>query len=216
MMLHDTHPWVRPWRFPMLRHALGTALALTLAVAPSGAPTPSRVMTPASSVAARTDGRPVSGGADDAAADTTFIAWGGQHEDNYVQAYDHRTRTWSAPVYVASGDNDSHNYPTLVQADDGHLLVFRGLHNKELWVARSAGPHSIDGAWTDAIIPEGLGATYPMPVKTADGTIFVFVRETAGDFDPAYPTDTRPMKYVRSTDHGRTWRSSADLTGDRW
>ncbi|MFI5893478.1 hypothetical protein ACIA5D_25580 [Actinoplanes sp. NPDC051513] len=24
------------------------------------------------------------------------------------------------------------------------------------------------------------------------------------------------MKYVRSTDHGLTWRSSADLTGDRW
>jgi hypothetical protein len=94
--------------------------------------------------------------------------------------------------------------------------VFRGLHNKELWVARSARPHSIDGGWTDTIIPEGLGATYPMPVKTQDGSIFVFIRETAGDFDPDYPTDTRPMKYVRSTDHGLTWRSSADLTGDRW
>lgn len=195
------------------RTVLGAALAVPL-LGPD--PTPITVTTVATAVAARTDRRPVAGGVYDARAGKTFISWGGVHEDNYVQEYDHRTRTWSAPVFVASGDNDSHNYPTLVQADDGHLLVFRGLHNKELWVARSPGPHSIEGAWTDTIIPEGLGATYPMPVRTQDGAIFVFIRETAGDFDKAYPTDTRPMKYVRSTDNGLTWRSSADLTGDRW
>ena len=197
------------------RTVLTAALAVPAAFVPVDAG-PETVTTVATAVAARSDRRPVAGGVHDAHAGQTFISWGGVHEDNYVQAYDHRARTWSAPVFVASGDNDSHNYPTLVQANDGHLLVFRGLHNRELWVARSAAPHSIDGAWTDTIIPEGLGATYPMPVKTQDGTIFVFIRETAGDFDPAYPTDTRPMKYVRSTDHGLTWRSSADLTGDRW
>ena len=189
-------------------------LALTTAVTPGAVPV--TVMTPATAVAARTDRRPVAGGLYDAVAQQTFISWSGQFEDNYVQAYDHRTRTWSAPVRVAGGDNDSHNYPTMVQADDGHLLVFRGLHNRELWVARSPRPHSIAGEWTDTIIPAGLGATYPMPVKTADGTLFVFIRETAGDFDKTYPTDTRPMKYVRSTDNGRTWQSSATLTGDRW
>jgi len=174
------------------------------------------VTTVAAASAARTDRRPVAGGVHDPRAGKTFISWGGYQEDNYVQEYDHRLGTWSAPVRVAGGDNDSHNYPTLIQADDGHLLVFRGLHNRELWVARSPAPHSIDGEWTDTIIPEGLGATYPMPVKTMDGHIFVFIRETAGDFDPAFPTDTRPMKYVRSTDHGRTWESSSDLTGERW
>lgn len=197
------------------RTVLGAALAAPAAlVLPDAAPF--TVTTVAKAVAARSDRRPVAGGVHDRRAGKTFISWGGVHEDNYVQAYDHGTRTWSAPVFVADGDNDSHNYPTMVQADDGHLLVFRGLHNRELWVARSASPHSIDGPWTDTIIHEGLGATYPMPVKTQDGTIFVFIRETAGDFDKAYPTDTRPMKYVRSTDHGRTWQSSADLTGDRW
>jgi hypothetical protein len=195
--------------------AIATAVPTAAApVAPPAAPV--TVMTPATAVAARTDRRPVAGGLYDAVAQQTFISWGGQFEDNYVQAYDHRTRTWSAPVRVAGGDNDSHNYPTMVQADDGHLLVFRGLHNRELWVARSPRPHSIAGEWTDTIIPAGLGATYPMPVKTADGTLFVFIRETAGDFDPAFPTDTRPMKYVRSTDDGRTWQSSAALTGERW
>jgi len=174
------------------------------------------LVTVAPASAARTDRRPVGGGVHDPRAGKTFISWGGFQEDNYVQEYDHRRRTWSAPKRVAGGDNDSHNYPTLIQADDGHLLVFRGLHNRELWVARSPRPHSIEGTWTDTIIPEGLGATYPMPVKTSDGTIFVFIRETAGDFDPNYPTDTRPMKYVRSVDNGLTWQSSAALTGDRW
>jgi hypothetical protein len=248
--IHDAargHAPLRPGGL-MLRHALGTVLALAMAAgatpsaagaatsasgaapavsdAASGAATSapgrfamapsSKVMTTATAVAARTDRRPVAGGVYDRKADTTFVAWGGQHEDNYVQAYNHRTGTWSPPTRIASGDDDSHNYPTLIQADDGHLLVFRGLHNKELWVARSPNAHSIDGTWTDTIIPAGLGATYPMPFKTNDGTIFVFIRETAGDFDPAYPTDTRPMKYVRSTDNGLTWKSSEELTGDRW
>lgn len=181
-------------------------------------PLPGRppLVTVAAASAARTDRRPVAGGVHDSRAGKTFISWGGFQEDNYVQEYDHRLGIWSAPVRVAGGDNDSHNYPTLIQADDGHLLVFRGLHNRELWVARSPRPHSILGDWTDTIIPEGLGATYPMPVKTSSGAIFVFIRETAGDFDDNYPTDTRPMKYVRSVDHGLTWQSSATLTGDRW
>jgi hypothetical protein len=174
------------------------------------------LVTVAPASAARTDRRPVGGGVHDPRAGKTFISWAGFQEDNYVQEYDHRRRTWSAPLRVAGGDNDSHNYPTLVQADDGHLLVFRGLHNRELWVARSPRPHSIEGTWTDTIIPAGLGATYPMPVKTSSGAIFVFIRETAGDFDHSYPTDTRPMKYVRSVDNGLTWESSAALTGDRW
>ncbi|GIM91153.1 BNR-4 repeat-containing protein [Paractinoplanes toevensis] len=179
-------------------------------------PDRSGLVTVAAASAARTDRRPVAGGVHDPRAGRTFISWGGFQEDNYVQEYDHRRRTWSAPVRVAGGDNDSHNYPTLIQADDGHLLVFRGLHNRELWVARSPRPHSIAGVWTDTIIPAGVGATYPMPVKTSSGHIFVFIRETAGDFDPAFPTDTRPMKYVRSVDDGRTWQSSTELTGDRW
>src|SRR5205085_4111373 len=48
------------------------------------------VMTPAGKLAARTDRRPVAGGLYDAVAGQTFISWGGVHEDNYVQAYDHR------------------------------------------------------------------------------------------------------------------------------
>lgn len=190
--------------------------ALLLAAQLALAPAQFTVLMPATGVAARTDRRPVAGGVYDARAHATFITWGGQFEDNYIQSYDHATGAWSTPVRVGGGDSDSHNYPTIVQADDGHLLVFRSLHNTELRVARSERPHAIDGTWTDTVIPEGLGATYPMPVKTPNSSIYVFIRETAHDFDPSWPTDTRPMKYVRSTDDGKTWQSSASLTGDRW
>ncbi|GAA0798459.1 BNR-4 repeat-containing protein [Spirilliplanes yamanashiensis] len=184
------------------------------ALGPYAAPT--AYTTVATNVAARSDRRPTNGGVHDPAAKKTFISWAGKYEDNYVQAYDHVTKTWSAPVKVADGGNDTHNYPTLIQANDGHLLVFRGMHNRELWFARSAKPHSIEGTWTDTQIPEGLGATYPMVFKTKAGAIFVFVRETAGDLDKKYPTDFRPMKYVRSLDNGKTWASSEKLTGERW
>jgi hypothetical protein len=50
-------------------------------------------------------------------------------------------------------------------------------------------------------------------VKTANGNLFVFFRETTNERDPSVPVDTRPLLYVRSTDHGVTWRSSAQLTG---
>src|SRR5438105_4859846 len=154
------------------------------------------VMTPAGKLAARTDRRPVAGGVYDAVAHRTFISWGGVHEDNYVQAYDHRTGTWSAPVKVGDGLDDSHNYPTMVQAPDGHLLVFHNLHNTQLFVARSPKPHSIDGTWTEQAIAEGDGATYPMPFVTDNGTVFVFIRETVRDLDHTSPVDLRPMKYV--------------------
>jgi hypothetical protein len=174
------------------------------------------VMTPVTAAAARTDRRPVAGGVYDAVAHQTFISWGGVHEDNYVQAYDHRTGTWSAPVKVGDGLDDSHNYPTMVQAPDGHLLVFHNLHNTQLFVARSPQPHSIAGTWTEKVIAEGDGATYPMPFVTDNGTVFVFIRETVRDLDHTSPVDLRPMKYVRSTDGGLTWSNTAQLTGEKY
>src|SRR5690349_23873609 len=61
------------------------------------------VLPPATGLAARTVRPPVAGGVYDPAARTSFISWAGVHEDNYVQAYDHRRGTWSAPVKVGDG-----------------------------------------------------------------------------------------------------------------
>jgi len=180
-------------------------------------PFPTKMSVASPTGAARSDRRPVAGGVYDPRSQKTFISWGGTFQDNYVAEYDHRRRTWSAPVKVGGGgDNDAHNYPVMVQANDGHLLVFRCLHNRNLMMARSPKPRSVAGTWTDVEIPEGLGATYPMPIKVANGDIYVFVRETVHDFDKNFPTDFRPIKYVRSRDCGKTWQSSAALSGEKW
>src|SRR5436305_3749915 len=209
-----------------MRLVLAVPLSLSLVLAPLAAAAPAHasppspaawtVSTAGSGVAARTDRRPVGGGLYDAAVGRTFVSWAGVHEANYVQAYDHRTGTWSAPVKVGNGADDSHNYPTMVQAPDGHLLVFHNLHNTQLYVARSPQPHSIDGTWTEQVIAEGDGATYPMPFVTDTGAVFVFIRETARDLDHVSPVDLRPMKYVRSTDGGLTWSNTLQLTGQRY
>jgi hypothetical protein len=172
-----------------------------------------RARTAAARVAARTDRRPVAGGVYDASVRKTFFCWAGKNEDTYVQAYDHATDSFTKPAKVMSGGGDSHNYPTMVQAADGRLLVFVGVHNARLVMARSAQPHAVTGTWTVKSLAEGPAASYPMPFRTADGTLFVFFRETTAELSSGTPTDTRTMQYVRSTDNGVTWRSSKQLTG---
>jgi BNR repeat-containing family member len=202
----------------------GVAAALLATTSGSASATPAHdrwhgsmaVQTVDSSVAARTDRRPVAGAVYDRRAQLTVISWPGANEDNYVQAYDHRRRTWSAPVFVGDGDGDSHNYPTIVQAADGHFLVFRGLHNTQLVVSRSPSAHSIAGTWTEQVISAGVAASYPMPFRARNGDIFVFYRETTETIDKTAAQDTRPMLYVRSTDNGATWQNSTQLTGDRY
>jgi hypothetical protein len=195
-------------------------LSMAVVVSPAAAdpdaathPQTFRMMTPATTVAARTDRRPMAGGIYDPVARKTFISWAGKNEDNYVQEYDHRRGTWSAPVFAGDGDADSHNYPTMVQADNGRLLIFRGMHNTELVVAEAPRPHSSAGTWTDRVITEGIAASYPMPFKAANGDIYVFYRRTDDTIDPSAPVDQRPMLYVRSRDNGRTWSNSTQLTG---
>lgn len=169
------------------------------------------VMTAASGVTGADDRRPVAGGVHDPTAKTTFVSWAGSNVDNYVQAYSNGA--WSKPVKVGAGDGDPHNYPTMVQADNGHLLVFRGLHNTQLMESASANAHSISGTWNDHVIPQGAAATYPMPMKADNGDIYVFFRQTDNSLDSGAPVDERPMEYVRSTDNGSTWTSSKTLTG---
>lgn len=185
-----------------------------LAPSPGGlAPPQFSVSTAATQVASRSDRRPVAGGVYDPAVERTFISWGGRYQDSYVQAYDHRTRSWSARVKVVGGRRDPHNYPTMVQADDGHLLLFVGMHNVEMVMARSPRPHAVDGTWTTRVVREGAAATYPMPFKAANGDLFMFFRETTRTLNSKVPVDTRPLLYIRSTDNGKTWRSSKQLTG---
>lgn len=209
---------MKPTRRDILRAgglvAGGAVVAGAFPGGASATPSPRfTLLTPATGVAARTDRRPVGGGVHDRRAGATFISWGGTNEDSYVQAYDHRTATWSAPNFVVGGRGDSHNYPTMVQAADGHVVIVIGMHNGETVVARSAQPHSVAGTWTSGVVPAGAAASYPMPFRTARGELFAFFRETSRTLDKTAATDTRPMLYMRSRDHGVTWQSSKEIVG---
>jgi hypothetical protein len=185
-------------------------------VASGSAGKPLVSQTIAANVAVRSDRRAMGGGVYDPVVQKTFVCWMGKNSDSYVQAYDHRTGAWSLPKRVGGSFPDPHNYPNIVQADDGRLLVFHGSHNSGQQLATAPTPHSIDGEWTDREMPEAPGSTYPMPVKAANGDIFVFFRETTRDVFPDDPTkfsDDRPIQYIVSTDDGRTWKTSKELTG---
>lgn len=106
---------------PLVAAVLATAPVASAApeATPSKAAPQFSVMTPASTVASRTDRRPMAGAVYDKVSDQTIATWSGQHAHNYVQAYDHRKKTWTAPRQIADGESDPHNYPTIVQADDG-------------------------------------------------------------------------------------------------
>jgi hypothetical protein len=210
---------MKPTRRDVLRAggvlAGGTVVAGALPAGASATPTAPdfTLLTPATSLAARTDRRPVAGGVHDRRAGKTFISWGGSNEDSYVQAYDHRTGTWSAPNFVVGGRGDSHNYPTMVQAADGHVVIVIGMHNGETVVARSPQPHSVEGTWTSGVVPAGAAASYPMPFRTKSGELFVFFRETSRTLDRTAAVDTRPLLYMRSRDNGVTWQSCKEITG---
>ncbi|MBZ2198747.1 BNR-4 repeat-containing protein [Occultella gossypii] len=162
-----------------------------------------RVVAP--SAATKSDRRPMAGGVYDPRSQQTFISWIGAASHPYVAAYSHVTGLWSAPRRVGTSPfPDAHNYPAMVQADDGALLVFHGAHNSTQRVARSS-PHSVDGPWTDAEIPLAAFSSYPMPVKSDFGDIYLFYRQTSQFVDEEAFTDDRPVLYLVSRDNGRTW-----------
>ena len=213
-------------RSSWLRPALSLVTVLGLAacaqndtLAPTAKPNADfSVLRIAEELGVKTDQRPMAVGVRDAHAGRTFVAWMGVNSNPYVQAYDEATKVWRAPKQVGTSPNpDSHHYPTIVQAKDGRLLVFYGAHNDTpLRLARSPEPSSIDGNWADGEIAEAPFASYPMPLVTANGDIYVFYRETSDRVDPSLDNDVRPLLYVKSTDNGATWTNSRTLTGERY
>jgi hypothetical protein len=150
----------------------------------------------------RTDRRPISIGFYDASVNRTFISWMGANSEAWVKELNHATGTWSANKRVGTSFNDKHNYPGLVKGADGRLYVFHGCHNSVLKMARSPNPLSIAGTWTDVSVSAAPGASYPAPVVTSEGTIYVghrWTRRRNGH------TDDRPYAFVKSTNNGASW-----------
>ena len=196
---------------------LGTAWAQESGGATNQAPDFSTV-TIAEELGVKTDRRSMAAGLYDDNSGRTFVSWMGENSHPYVQAYDEATQTWQTPKQVGNSPSpDSHHYPTIVQAADGHLLVFYGAHNDTpLRLARSPEAASIDGEWADGELAETPYASYPMPIVSSNGDIYVFYRETSDRVDESLTNDVRPLLYAKSTDNGETWTNSQDLTGERY
>jgi hypothetical protein len=151
----------------------------------------------------RSDQRPISIGFYDPDAKKTFVSWMTGESHAIVKEFDHSTGKWSEDKIVGrSPSPDKHNYPGMLRGRDGRIYVFYGCHNSTMRLAISPKPGSIDGKWEDRDIPEAERASYPAPVITADGDMYVFYRDTRKTSGHA---DDRPYQYVKSTDNGKTW-----------
>ncbi|HEY0708395.1 MAG TPA: BNR-4 repeat-containing protein, partial [Polyangia bacterium] len=151
----------------------------------------------------RTDRRPISVGFYDATANKTFVSWMGPGSDALVREYNHATKTWSADKVAGNATfADKHNYPALVKGKDNRLYVFYGCHNTPLRMAVSPNPLSIEGTWRDGNVGIAPDASYPAPIVTTDGTMYVFIRLTRAQNGH---TDDRPLAYIKSTNNGQSW-----------
>jgi hypothetical protein len=151
----------------------------------------------------RTDRRPIPVGFYDATANKTFVTWMGPGSNALVRAFDHATQMWTPDKVAGKATfSDKHNYPAMIKGKDGRLYIFYGCHNTPLRMAVSANPLSIDGTWTDGPVSAAPDASYPAPIITSDGTIYVFIRLTRQMNGHA---DDRPFAFIKSSDNGKTW-----------
>lgn len=190
-------------RIGVLSFALA-ALASTAAPSRSAAETFSATLLSANA-GAKTDRRPVPVGFYSASANKTFVSWMGSGTTNTakVKEYNHATGTWTADKVVGtSSTSDSHNYASMIQGGDNRLYVFHGCHNSPMKMAKSPNPLSIGGTWTDTTISTAAGASYPAPVVTSNGTIYVGYRWTRMNNGHS---DDRPYAFIKSTNNGASW-----------
>ncbi|MCF8259443.1 MAG: BNR repeat-containing protein [Melioribacteraceae bacterium] len=159
----------------------------------------------------QTDRRPISVAFYDSISNKTFLSWMGGYSHPLVKSYDHATTAWSEDKIIGTSPfADAHNYPGMIQAKNGKLIMFYGCHNSVMKISTSPVAGSIEGDWDDRELVEAQGASYPVPIILADGTIYCFYRVTMRTVFPSekFPVDYRPLAFVKSTDNGETWSRS--------
>lgn len=148
--------------------------------------------------------------------DTHITVMGADYEPVAV-TYDHDTGSYSANTQV--GDNpltdDNHGGPALLRDSSGTLHCWFGVHglNGSLHYATSDNADDTS-SWTTQnstlLSDNGVsdGGTYPLPIQTSTGDIYVFFRR--------YNSTERNISYIKSSDGGSTWNNYVDLaTWDR-
>jgi hypothetical protein len=150
-----------------------------------------------------TDRRPIPIGFYDASVNRTWVTWMNGSSDAVIKEFNHATGTWGADKVVGNATFvDKHNYPSLIRGADDRLYIFYGCHNSPLRMTKSPNPLSMAGTWSDRSISQAPKASYPAPVVTSNGTIYVGHRHTRQSNGH---TDDRPYAFAKSTDNGATW-----------
>ena len=146
--------------------------------------------------------RPGGVGLYDATSNKTFAVWMGTNYNPYIRSYDHTANEWSTAVRVGTSVDDPHNYPMLLMDNAGYLHVFYGAHASIQRHSVSNSPRAIGSSisnWTNGTISEMPTVTYPFPVKTDNGDIYLFNRDDfRGGID-------RPIGFIKSIDNGNNW-----------
>ncbi len=147
------------------------------------------------------DIRPMAAGVYDKESNKTYAVYMNMTGagDAYVMTCDHNNNnTWDKGYTAGVGtQDDKHNYPQIVLPDDGRPVIIFGAHNIPLKIAKMdiAGDPS---SWTTRTLAKADDGSYPMPIKSRNGDIYVFYRVTVSNV-------VRPMYYIKSTDNGVTW-----------
>ena len=165
--------------------------------------------------------RPVAVGVYDENRNITFVSYMGEKSNPFVQSFNHSNSTWSKAKRVADitkskyyKNIDRHDYPSLLELNNGRLAVFYAVHAKELRLSISAHAASSKGRWKDGVVKEAAFAAYPMPLKTQNGDIYVFYRESSFSLHPGLDRDDRPLQYIVSTDNAKSWQRSSDISSE--
>ncbi len=146
--------------------------------------------------------RPHGYGVYDPEVDMTFVCWNGPGMSVLGSYYDHVTGEWAPERELCHQEfystYDYHNYPNMVQAPDGRLLITWTDHSTDLKLVRSPDPHDMEGEWEYQVIEEENNC-YPMIIRVGE-RVYIFYSQTK---DIHWPY--RPFGYVYSDDSGKTW-----------
>lgn len=164
------------------------------------------------------------------ASNRTFVVFSGCHGQNpcavdpYIKYLNHNTGNWSGNLRLgdSGGPADSHYYAQIIIDGAGYLHVFNGLHaDRPLQHYKStvtAGSSQIlsSSKWQQVGFgsldthPHFDRATYPRAVKSNQGHIYLFYRQTIKGNVPGLGAEQdwfEPIFYVRSTNNGASWET---------
>lgn len=121
-------------------------------------------------------------GAYDALTDTTWFVWESYSPSNglrgiRIRGYDHTAESWLPARSIATHPlvDDDHGVPSVCVDDEGHIHVFGGCHNSDVfhWSSDAPGDHT---AWT---LQHTFSGDYSYPHPVLVGTaLWLILRET--------------------------------------